>query len=272
MNAADALLGAAVAGALALWWRERRERARLRRRLEDAAGNLERLQHTFSRFAPGRLVDDYVTGGIDSAGEKREVTALFADLVGYTPLAERTPPAELVLLLNGYFDRMSGAIEDHRGHVTTFLGDGLLALFGALEPNPWQGDDAVHAALAMRDRLAGYNAELAERELSPLAVGIGLHRGTGVAGLVGSQARKEFAIVGRVVNVAARVQAATRAHGTDILITDDLARTLDDRFVLEPLPPLELRGIDAPVQLHAVHGFAAGARSSPSDSAAATTR
>ena len=72
---------------------------------------------------------------------------------------------------------------------------------------------------------------------------------------MGSYGKKEFAIVGRVVNVAARVQAATREQGTDILITDDLARTIDRRFVLAQLPPLVLRGIDKPVQLHAVRGF-----------------
>jgi adenylate cyclase len=255
MNLGTVALLAVLLGIAALCWHERRERLRLRARLEDTTTTLERLQHTFAQFAPGPLVDRLITGGMEHIGEKREVTALFADLVGYTPLAERTEPSELVELLNGYYAQMSAAIEDHRGYVSTFLGDGMLALFGALEPNPWQGDDAVHAALAMRERLAGYNTELTRHGKAPLAIGIGLHRGTGVAGLVGSYGKKEFAIVGRVVNVAARVQAATRAHGTDILITDDLARTIDRRFVLAPLPPLVLRGIDKPVQLHAVRGF-----------------
>jgi adenylate cyclase len=229
---------AGLLGVAALCWHERRERLRLRARLEDATTTLERLQHTFAQFAPGPLVDRLLTGGVEHISEKREVTALFADLVGYTPLAERTDPSELVELLNGYYAQMSAAIENHRGYVSTFLGDGMLALFGALEPNPWQGDDAVHAALAMRERLAVYNAALTRHGKAPLAIGIGLHRGTGVAGLVGSEGKKEFAIVGRVVNVAARVQAATREHGTDILITDDLAQTIDRRFVLAPLPPL----------------------------------
>jgi adenylate cyclase len=256
MNLETGVLIAVLLGVTALFWHERRERLRLRARLEDATTNLERLQHTFARFAPGPLVDRIITGGVENVGEKREVTALFADLVGYTPLAERTDPAELVALLNGYYAQMSAAIEDHRGHVSTFLGDGMLALFGALEPNPWQGDDAVHAALAMRERLAAYNAELERHGKAPLAIGIGLHRGTGVAGLMGSHGKKEFAIVGRVVNVTARVQAATREQGTDILITDDLAQTIDRRFMLIQLPPLVLRGIDKPVQLHAVRGFA----------------
>ena len=157
MNLGTVALLAVLLGVAALFWHERRERLRLRARLEDATTNLERLQHAFAHFAPGQLVDRIITGGVENIGEKREVTALFADLVGYTPLAERTEPSELVELLNGYYAQMSAAIEDHRGHVSTFLGDGMLALFGALEPNPWQGDDAVHAALAMRERLAVYN-------------------------------------------------------------------------------------------------------------------
>ena len=255
MNVGTVALIVVLLGVAALFWHERRERLRLRARLEDATTNMERLQHTFAHFAPGQLVDRIITGGVEHIGERREVTALFTDLVGYTPLAERTEPSELVELLNGYYAQMSAAIEDHHGHVSTFLGDGMLALFGALEPNPWQGDDAVHAALAMRERLAVYNAALERQSKAPLAIGIGLHRGTGVAGLMGSYGKKEFAIVGRVVNVAARVQTATREHGTDILITDDLARTIDRRFVLAQLPPLVLRGIDKPVQLHAVRGF-----------------
>lgn len=255
MNVPTATLAGLLVVVLALWRHERRERARLRERMEDASANLERLQHAFARFAPGRLVDRLASGSDELASERREVTALFADLVGYTPLAERTDPAQLVGLLNGYFEGMSQAVEAHRGYVSTLLGDGMLALFGALEPDPWQGDDAVHAALAMREGLARYNEDLLRWGHEPLAIGIGLHRGTGVAGLVGSTARREFAIVGRVVNVAARVQAATREQGADILVTADLADTLDPRFELDRLPPLELRGIDTPLVLYAVRGF-----------------
>lgn len=258
MSAATGALTGLLVLVLALWWREHRERARLRERMEDASANLERLQHAFARFAPGRLVDRLASGSEELASERREVTALFADLVGYTPLAERTDPARLVGLLNGYFEGMSRAVEAHRGYVSTLLGDGMLALFGALEPNPWQGDDAVHAALAMREGLARYNEDVVRWGHEPLAIGIGLHRGTGVAGLVGSTARREFAIVGRVVNVAARVQAATREQGADILVSADLAGTLDPRFLLERLPPLELKGIETPVVLYAVRGFESG--------------
>jgi adenylate cyclase len=238
-----------------LLWRARREAARLRTRVEAASLNLERLQLSFSRFAPEELVERIIAGGLPTTGEKKEVTVLFADLVGFTTLSESVEPSVLVQILNGYFERMSRAITDHRGFVSTFIGDGILALFGALEANPWQGNDSVHAAIAMRNALAVYNRELAERGLPELKVGVGLHRGVGIAGLVGSEELKEFAIVGRTVNVAARVQDLTRVHGVDILLTEEVRETLDPRFALRPLPPAELRGIAKPVAVYAAERF-----------------
>ena len=253
-----AVLGSAlVVAALAAWLRRARaQAARLQERLELASRNLQRLQMSFSRFAPDELVERIIAGGLSSAGEKKEVTVLFADLVGFTRLAEETEPAVLVDVLNGYFERMSAAITAHRGQISTFIGDGILALFGALEPNPWQCDDAVHAALAMRSELAAYSAELEARGQPRLEVGVGLHRGVGIAGLVGSRDRKEFTVVGRIVNVAARLEALTREVDADILMTADVRERLDPRFALRSLPAAELRGIAQPVQIFGAEGFA----------------
>lgn len=102
----------------------------------------------------------YAPSGVSTAGERVEITALFADLLGFTELSERLEPTLAVKILNGYFARMSDAITEHRGHVSTYVGDGLLALFGALQPNPWQANDATHAALAMRGALVAYNVEI----------------------------------------------------------------------------------------------------------------
>ena len=240
-----------------LYWRSRKETRRLRARLESAALDLQNLQMAFSRFAPDEVIERVIANGISEDGEKREVTALFADLVGFTALSEEVEPSVLVRVLNGYFDRMSQAITEHRGHVSTFIGDGILALFGALAPNPWQGNDAVQAALAMREALDGYNHELEEQGLPRLGVGIGLQRGTGVAGLVGSRNLKEFTFVGRTVNVAARVQELTREYRADILLTQTLRDTLDPRFVLRELAVVQLKGVSERVQIYAVEGFRA---------------
>jgi class 3 adenylate cyclase len=247
------LAGVCLAGGFALlWWRARLAAQRLRSRLETSSRELERLQQSFSTFAPEALVERIIDGSLPAGGETKEVTVLFADLVGFTSLAERLPAHVLVDIMNGYFERMSRAILAHSGHVSTYLGDGILALFGALQPNPWQANDAAHAALAMHVELAAYNRELEARHLPPLSIGVGLHRGRGVAGLVGSTHKKEYAIVGRTVNVAARIQDLTRAHEAGILVSGELAASLDPRFRLRAQAPAELRGIQEPVAIFAL--------------------
>ncbi|HXX47693.1 MAG TPA: adenylate/guanylate cyclase domain-containing protein [Myxococcota bacterium] len=246
-----ALAGVALAFAL-LWLRARRADARARARLSTATVELERLEHAFARFAPMELVERVIARGVPTSGERKEVTVLFADLVGFTPLSQSVEPSTLVRILNGYFERMSRAITAHQGHISTLIGDGILALFGALEANPWQTNDAVQAALGMRAELAAYNEELAASGLPKLALGVGVHRGWGIAGLVGSSELMQFTVVGNVVSVAARVQGLTREHGVDVLVTAAAQQALDPRFVLRALPPAELKGIAEPVSTFAL--------------------
>ena len=113
----------------------------------------------------------------------------------------------------------------------------------------------VGRALGMRAGLEEYNRELEAEGLPRLALGVGLHRGSGVAGLVGSKELMEFTVVGRTINVAARVQDLTRRHDTDILLTEEVKKALDPRFVLEPLEPTEVRGIAEPIMIYAARGF-----------------
>jgi adenylate cyclase len=250
-------LGVCAALALALV-RVQRRANRLGEARDDAAGELERLSGAFARFAPHAVVEEIIARGVSTQGERKEVTVLFADLVGFTPVTERVDPSVLVRILNGYFERMSRAITEHQGHLSTLIGDGILALFGAVESNPWQSNDAARAALAMRDALADYSRELIADGLPPLAIGIGLHRGVGVAGLVGSKDLVQFTVVGSVVNVAARVQELTRTHAVEVLVTGPVRAALDPRFELRPLPPANVRGIAAPVEIFALAGFRAG--------------
>jgi len=250
-----AALIAAVAALVLYAVRTRRQIAVLETRLGDAAHELERLQHAFSRFAPAAVVDDIIAQGVSTRSEKKDVTVLFADLKEFTPLAERLDPEVLVRVLNDYFERMTRAIEAHRGHVAKFIGDGLLALFGAIEPNPWQTRDAVQAALAMRAALAQLNTELAADGLPPLGFGIGIHRGPVVAGVIGSAALVEYGVIGSSVNVAARVERLTRVHGVDVLVTDAARSALDERFRLRAMPPAEVKGVAGALATFAVDGF-----------------
>jgi adenylate cyclase len=241
-----------VVGLFIAWRRARARLARLREALDAKSADLEHLQVSFARFAPEEIVERVAARGVSTQGERKEVTVLFADLVGFTALSESMEPDVLVRILNGYFERMSRAITDHRGHVSTFIGDGILALFGALQPNPWQANDAAHAALAMREALVAYNRELEVERLPSLSIGIGLHRGRGVAALVGSRDLMQFAFVGRIVNLAARVQDLTRKFQVDILLTRAVKDTLDRRFALRELPATPVRGIAGDVEIFAL--------------------
>lgn len=255
MDAAALAVTGALAAVLLAWvvrlrWRTRR----LRGQLERTTGELERLQRAFARFAPEEIVEQVIAAGAATGGERCEVTALFADLVDSTALADSIAPAVLIEVLNGYFDRVSRAITAHHGHLSTLIGDGILALFGTPRENPWQSPDACRAALAMRAALAAYNQELRAKGLPALAFGIGLHRGTGVAGLVGSRDLVQYTVVGTTVSVAARLQQLTRAQHVDILLTQAVREHLDARFQLEPAGAATLRGLSQPVETWALTG------------------
>ena len=249
-----ALVAAAVLGLLL--YRLRREAAAQARRLDMALQSLEQLQRAFGRFAPQEVVEQIIARGIVGAGEKKEVTVLFADLKGFTRMSEGLDPAVLVKILNDYFSRMSRAISEYNGHVSKFIGDGIMALFGALESNPWQHNDAVRAALAMRRALEEYNAALRAQELPEMEFGIGIHRGVAIAGVIGSHELVEFTCLGDTVNLASRVEDLTRVHQVDILITEEVRRNLDPQIRLRPLPPVPVKGKSEPVATFAVEGVA----------------
>jgi class 3 adenylate cyclase len=245
-----------LAGACYRQWRRNQA---LQAQLQAAAADLEHLQLACSRLAPAGVVQQLVADGtrdaMVAAAEHKIATALFVDLVGFTELSERLEPAVLVRILNGYYQRMSDAIDEHRGQVGSYIGDGIVAYFGALQPNPWQCDDAVRAALAMmREAIHVYNVELDREGLPHLSIGVGIHRGLGLAGLVGSRERKEFSFLGSPVNLAARVQALTRLHQVDILVTEALRAELDKTIVLTPMPVEHVKGFAEPVVTYAVKG------------------
>ena len=239
-------------------YRQWRRNQALRAQLQTAVADLEHLQLACSRLAPAGVVQQLVADSTRDAtvalAEHKIATALFVDLVGFTEMTERLEPAVLVRILNGYYQRMSDAIDEHRGQVGSYIGDGIVAYFGALRPNPWQCDDAVRAALAMREAIRVYNVELDREGLPHLSIGVGIHRGLGLAGLVGSRERKEFSFLGSPVNLAARVQALTRLHQVDILVTEALRSELDKGILLTPMPAERVKGFAEPVVTYAVKG------------------
>ena len=244
--------GAITIVAFAMALRSSRRANTLAAAVSQSRRELEHLERAFARFAPDGVVERIAGGATEIVPVRRVVTVLFADLVGFTRLSEQLDPAVMVTVLNGYFRAMSQAIAEQHGHVSRIMGDGLMALFGAFEDNPWQAADAVRAALGMRAALVAYNAKLAERKLPELALGVGVHCGDVVAGVIGSSEMMEFTVLGDPVNIAARVEALTRTHAVDILVTEDVRRRLDDRFVLRAMPPALVKGKSEPIGTFAV--------------------
>jgi class 3 adenylate cyclase len=250
---------AGLAGiAIGLWAHSIRKRALEAERLLAATDfKLEQLQRQFEHFVPADIVER-LTGDNDArVPQRKQVTMLFADLRGFTSMCDRLDPAVTVTLLNDYFGHMSRAIARHHGHLTELVGDGLLALFGALETNPWQRRDAVLAALEMRAELAAYNTSLKAKGLPELRFGIGIHCGEVVAGVIGPGGLSKFSVTGDPINVASRIEGLTSVHQVDLLVTEDIRSALDESFRLRAMPPVLVKGKPEPIVTYFVEGLAA---------------
>jgi adenylate cyclase len=214
---------------------------------EMAAGLAERdrIRKIFGTYVDPEVADYILRQGPSLQGEQIEVTVMFIDVRGFTSYAERSDPDEVVAQLNRLFAAIVPVIDECGGHVDKFVGDGLLAVFGA----PIRRDDHADRAVAAALKIAHTTSELD----SPLQIGIGLNSGPVVAGNIGAPERLEFSVIGDPVNVAARIEAATRTTGDTILIAEPTRALLRNSDVaLDKRPGLTLKGKEQPLDLYAV--------------------
>jgi class 3 adenylate cyclase len=179
------------------------------------------LQDTFSRYVPEHVADQLANSGeeLKLGGEEREISVLFCDIRGFTSWSEKVEPEVVIAELNSLLGALSDAVMEHGGTLDKYTGDGLMAFWGAPLDQPTHAELATSAALAMLRALGACNEHRAAIDLPPFAIGVGVHSGRAVVGNVGSERRLDYTAIGDTVNLAARLEAATKDAGSPVLLS-----------------------------------------------------
>ncbi len=206
----------------------------------------------YSRFMPEYVVKQILDNpnSFRLGGVNQTITVLFADIRGFTAISEREKPEKVVGLLNKYFSAMTEIIFDHGGTLDKYIGDGLMALFGAPSASPADAMNAVKAAVTMQKRLSSLNDELSEAGYGQIAVGIGLHTGEATIGYIGSDRRSEYTAIGDTVNLASRLESS--AKGGEILMSEATAAASGNLIPVNPREPLTVKNRVQPVNVFEV--------------------
>src|SRR5688572_2611232 len=206
----------------------------------------------YSRFMPEYVVQQLLNNpnSFRLGGVNQTITVLFADIRGFTLISEREKPEKVVGLLNRYFSAMTEIIFEHGGTLDKYIGDGLMALFGAPTASPADAMNAVKTAVTMQKRLKNLNEELAADGFGQVSVGIGLHTGEATVGYIGSDKRSEYTAIGDTVNLASRLES--NARGGEILISEATVAASGILIPVTPREPLTVKNRVQPVNVFEV--------------------
>ncbi|MCC5663402.1 GAF domain-containing protein [Nostoc sp. CHAB 5784] len=231
--------------------------------LEDISQE-KRMKTTMSRYLTPHVAEQIMALGEDAlmVGERKEVTILFSDIRGYTTLTENLGAAEVVLLLNQYFETMVEAVFNYEGTLDKFIGDALMAVFGAplplTENHAWR---AVQSALDMRQRLEEFNRRRIIQAQPQIHIGIGISSGDVVSGNIGSRKRMDYTVIGDGVNLSSRLEAVTKDYGCDIILSEFTYQLCSDRIWVRQLDKIRVKGKHQAVNIYELIGD----RSTPLD-------
>ncbi|MBO4387574.1 MAG: adenylate/guanylate cyclase domain-containing protein [Treponema sp.] len=183
----------------------------------------EFMRDTFGKIVTPQVRDYLLSGNVSLGGQKLDVTVMFCDIRGFTTLSEHMQPEEVVSLLNSYFTGLEKCIASHGGVINKYIGDAVMALFGAPVPSSTHARDAYLAALDMRKSLVEMNKSFAQKGMPEIHFGIGLHSGPVLAGNIGASSRMEYTVIGDTVNTASRIEGLCKTYKTDLLISESTA-------------------------------------------------
>jgi adenylate cyclase len=215
------------------------------------------LQAVFGSYVAPGVVDLLLRDptAIRLGGEKKELTALFSDLAGFTDLSERIPPEHLLAVVNLYLQEVSDALLASGAYIDKYIGDAVMAVFGAPQPLPDHAAAACEGALAAQRVLAGLNPRFERDYGCTLHMRIGVNTGDMIVGNMGSERKRNYTVLGDAVNLASRLEAANKEFGTSILLGETTARRVQDRFATRPLTRLAVKGKHEAVEVHELLGL-----------------
>ena len=229
------------------------------RTLAVAVEEMKTGLRSFQKYVPAELVRTLVESGQEAelGGERRELTVYFSDIVGFTSISEQLPPEKLVEILSRYLEEMAREVLGNSGTVDKYIGDAIMAFWGAPRPSDTHAYAACRTALANQDRLRELRAEWRRNGLPELRARIGLHTGSATVGNFGSPDRLDYTAIGDTVNVASRLEGLNRIYGTDILISGATRAAAGDMMVTRPIDRVAVKGRESGILVYELLGEAA---------------
>ena len=224
-------------------------------KMVDGLKERDKLRMTLGKYMTEAVMEHLLAGKLQLGGESLEVSVMFTDIRSFTTISEKMHPQQLVALLNEYFTAMVAIVIQEDGVVDKYIGDAIMAVFGAPVPKPEDPVNAVRAAVRMRRALAVLNVRLEARGLPTLRTGIGIHTGMVVAGNIGSEQRMEYTVIGDAVNLASRLETSTKELGVDVLISETTYELTKHVINARAVREITVKGRERPVLAYEVLGI-----------------
>jgi adenylate cyclase len=221
----------------------------------DGLKERDKLKTTFGKYMTASVIEHLLSGKVELGGKSIPVTILFSDIRSFTTMSEKMDAQAVVALLNEYFTEMVSIVIREDGVVDKYIGDAIMAVFGAPVPKADDAIRAVRAAVRMREALRRFNERLREEGRPEINMGVGIHTGEVVAGNIGSESRMEYTVIGDAVNLASRLESSTKELGVNILISEATYVLAKDEVEARPMREITVKGRNKPVMTYEVVGL-----------------
>lgn len=214
----------------------------------------EKVKDALGRFVNKEVADMVLKGELKLGGERKNCAIFFSDIRSFTAISEKLEPEEVVEFLNAYMTQMVHCVNVTNGTVDKFIGDAVMATWGAAFSRGNDAENAVNGALMMRKALLEFNKGRGGDKKPIIKIGSGLNYGPVIAGQIGSSDKMEYTVIGDAVNLASRIESLNKPFGTDILISHDLYEAVKDIFKVEKMKAIKVKGKEEPQIIYAVLG------------------